>query len=200
MTTIEQRVAAMAELIDDLIDVGRVEAGVGMDMEPCTIAPIIAQVVKQFGEQIDAKRLKVEIKTGANLPLVIGNGRRLGQVLSNLVSNAIKYTPEEGRVTIEGSFSHGEIVVHVHDTGIGIPLADQPRIFDKFYRVERPETAHIKGTGLGLAITRSIVEKHGGHIWMESELNAGSTFTFTLPIFKEIEAEVPPQTDARQPQ
>jgi PAS domain S-box-containing protein len=201
MTTIEQRVAAIAELIDDLIDVGRIQAGVGMEMEPCTIAPIIAQVVKQFGEQIDDKRLKVEIKAGTNLPPVMGNARRLGQVLSNLISNAIKYTPEEGRVTIEGSFSHGEIVVHVHDTGIGIPLADQPRIFDKFYRVERPETTHIKGTGLGLAITRSIVEKHGGHIWVESELNAGSTFTFTLPIItEEIEAEVPPQTDARQPQ
>jgi len=200
MLTIEERVAAMTDLIDDLIDAGRIEAGVDMEKEPCAIVPIITRVVKQFGEQIDAKRLKVEIKAGANLPPVMGDPRRLGQVLSNLIGNAIKYTPEEGQVTVEGSFSHGEIVVHVRDTGIGIPLVDQPRIFDKFYRVERPETASIKGTGLGLAITRSIVENHGGHIWVESELNAGSTFTFTLPIIKETGAEVPPQTGAGQPQ
>ena len=188
LTTIEQRVAAMTELIDDLLDVGRIEAGVDMEMEPCVIAPLIAQVVNQFAEQIRNKGHKVDIKTDTDLPPMMGNARRLRQALSNLISNAIKYTPDKGQITVEANCSHDEIVVSVRDTGIGIPLADQPHIFDKFYRVDRLEMADVKGTGLGLAIARSIVEKHNGRIWVESELNAGSTFSFTLPVIKEIEA------------
>jgi signal transduction histidine kinase len=120
-----------------------------------------------------------------NLPPVLGNARRLRQVLSNLIGNAIKYTPAGGRITVTASCNHDEMLVSVQDTGIGIPMADQPHIFDKFYRVQRPEMAGIKGTGLGLAITRSIVEKLGGRIWVQSELNVGSTFSFALPTFKE---------------
>jgi signal transduction histidine kinase len=120
-----------------------------------------------------------------NLPPVLGNARRLRQVLSNLIGNAIKYTPAGGRITVTASCSHDEMQVSVQDTGIGIPMADQPHIFDKFYRVQRPEMAGIKGTGLGLAITRSIVEKLSGRIWVQSELNVGSTFSFALPTFKE---------------
>ena len=185
LTTIEQRVAAMTELIDDLLDVARVEAGIDMEMEPCALAPLITQVVNQFEEQIQNKHLSLTIKADANLPPVMGNQPRLRQVISNLVSNAIKYTPEGGQITIKADCDQDEMVVSVRDTGIGISLADQPHIFDKFYRVNRPEMAGVKGTGLGLAITRSIVEKHGGRIWVESELNKGSTFAFALPIIKE---------------
>ncbi len=187
LTTIEQRVAAMTELIDDLLDAARIEAGIDMEMEPCAIAPLITQVATQFEEQIQNKQLDFTIKASANLPPVMGNEPRLRQVLSNLINNAIKYTPEGGQITIEASCHHDEMVVSVRDTGMGISLADQPYIFDKFYRVNRPEMAGVKGTGLGLAITRSIVEKHGGRIWVESELNVGSTFSFALPIIKEEE-------------
>jgi PAS domain S-box-containing protein len=182
LETIEQRIAAMTELIDDLLDVGRIEAGIDMEMELCAIAPLITQVVDQFEEQIQNKQLRSSVKADANLPPVMGNEPRLRQVLSNLIGNAIKYTPEGGQITIEANCNHAEMVVSVRDTGVGISLADQPHIFDKFYRVDRPEIASVKGTGLGLAITRSIVEKHGGRIWVESELDAGSTFSFALPI------------------
>jgi PAS domain S-box-containing protein len=186
LETIDQRVAAMTELIDDLLDTARVDAGIDMELEPCSVAPLIAQVASQLQEQLQEKQLQLEIRANTNLPPVMGNGRRLRQVLSNLVGNAIKYTPSGGRITVSASCNHDEIVVSIQDTGIGIPLADQPHIFDKFYRVDRAEVAGIKGTGLGLAITRSIVEKLGGRIWVQSELDMGSTFSFALPIIKEV--------------
>jgi PAS domain S-box-containing protein len=182
LATIEQRVASMTELIDDLLDVARIEAGIDMELEPCVVAPIINQVVSQLEEQIHNKQLQVDVETDVKLSPVMGNSRRIRQVLANLISNAIKYTPEGGQITVGAESNHEEIVVSVHDTGMGIPLADQPHIFDKFYRVDRPEISNIQGTGLGLAITRSIVEKLGGRIWVQSELHVGSTFLFTLPI------------------
>jgi signal transduction histidine kinase len=181
LDAIDQRVASMTELIDDLLDVARIEAGIDMELEPCIVAPLITQVAKQFEEQIHNKDLQLEVKSSTNLPPVLGNARRLRQVLANLIGNAIKYTPEGKYISVAANHEHGEIIVSVHDTGIGIPQEDVAHIFEEFYRVNRPETATIKGTGLGLAITRSIVEKLGGRIWVESELNVGSTFTFALP-------------------
>jgi signal transduction histidine kinase len=157
-----------------------------MELEPCAVAPIINQVVNQFEELIHDKQLLVSVKANTNLPPVMGNDRRMRQVLSNLVSNAVKYTPEGGEINIGAECHHDEIVVSVQDTGIGIPVTDQPHIFDKFYRVQQPEVTKIKGTGLGLAITRSIVEQLGGRIWVQSEVNVGSTFSFALPIIRRI--------------
>jgi PAS domain S-box-containing protein len=189
LETIEQRVAAMTELIDDLLDAARVEAGIDMELEPCAVAPLISQVVSQLEEQVQDKQLQLEVKADTNLPPVMGNAQRLRQVLSNLISNAIKYTPDGGEISVSAKCSHNEIVVSIQDTGIGIPLTDQPHIFDKFYRVERPEQAGIKGTGLGLAITHSIVEKLEGRIWVRSEVNAGSTFSFALPTIQDMAEE-----------
>jgi PAS domain S-box-containing protein len=186
LVTIEQRVGAMTEQIDDLLDAARVEAGIDMEVEPCAIAPLISQVVNQLEEQIQNKQLQLDIKANLNLPPVMGNAQRLRQALSNLIGNAIKYTPEGGVIIIGAERRHDEIVVSIQDTGIGIPLTDQPHVFDKFYRVERADVAYIKGTGLGLAITRSIVEKLGGRIWVESEVNVGSTFSFALPIVQDM--------------
>jgi signal transduction histidine kinase len=184
LNTIEHRVAAMSELIDDLLDVARIEAGIDMEMEPCVISPLIAQVMNQFQEQVDDKKLRVQLQVAGNIPPVMGNEARLRQALLNLIGNAIKYTPEGGKIIVEASHNYDNIVVSVEDTGLGISLNDQQYIFDKFYRVNRPGAAHVKGTGLGLAITRSIIEKHNGLLWVDSELNQGSTFSFVLPIIK----------------
>jgi len=186
MDTIEQRVGAMTELIDDLLDVARIEAGIDMELDPCILTPLINQVVSEFEEQIQDKQLQVDVQANPNLPPVWGSARRLRQVLANLIGNAIKYTPEERQITIVATHNQDEIVVSVQDEGIGVPMPDQPHIFDKFYRVERPEMTGIKGTGLGLAITRSIVEKLEGRIWIQSELNKGSTFAFALPIIQDM--------------
>jgi len=102
--------------------------------------------------------------------------------VSNLVGNAIKFTPQEGMVTVSAREEKGEVVVEVKDTGIGIAPEDQVHLFEKFYRVGRVETSDIEGTGLGLAIVKSIVEGHGGRVWVESEFGQGSTFGFALPI------------------
>jgi signal transduction histidine kinase len=113
---------------------------------------------------------------------VRGNERVLGQVMSNLLINAIKYTPEEGQVEVTAEEEGGHIVVRVTDNGIGIPPAHQPHIFDRFYRVETQETAGIAGTGLGLAIVKTAIEKHNGRVWVESKPGEGSTFCFVLPV------------------
>jgi PAS domain S-box-containing protein len=185
LENIEQRVAEMTELIDGMLDLARIEADIDMEMEPCAMAPAITKVVNQLQTQIRDKELKVDLEVSANLPPVMGDAWRLRQVLSNLVNNSIKYTPAGGRITITASCVEDEIVVSVQDTGIGVSLVDQPHIFDKFYRVARPEMTGIKGAGLGLAIARSIVERLGGRIEVQSELNMGSTFSFALPIIQD---------------
>jgi signal transduction histidine kinase len=106
---------------------------------------------------------------------------RLRQVISNLIGNAIKYTPAGGEIDAAVQVKDSTTLLSIEDNGIGIPPADLPYIFDKFYRVGTDETADIQGTGLGLAICKSVVEKHGGHIWAESELGKGSIFRVSLP-------------------
>jgi signal transduction histidine kinase len=107
-------------------------------------------------------------------------------VIYNLIDNAVKFTPPQGRVTIKVFQQDREIRMQVIDTGIGIPTADQPRIFDKFHRVKHEYVDEVKGTGLGLAITKGIVEKHNGRIWLESVPGEGSTFTVILPVPQEL--------------
>jgi signal transduction histidine kinase len=117
----------------------------------------------------------------ADFPTVKGDAQRLEQVLDNLVSNAIKYSPRGGVVQINGRASPAEVVVSVSDQGVGIPLDEQERIFDRFYRVEGPETRAVSGTGLGLYLTRAIVSAHGGRCWVTSSPGKGSTFYVALP-------------------
>ena len=106
---------------------------------------------------------------------------RLEQVVSNLVSNAVKYTPPKGTIEVSAASNDQFVIVSVKDNGIGIPLSEQPFIFDKFYRVQSEQTLGISGTGLGLSIVKSIVEKHFGRVWVESEPGRGSSFVFILP-------------------
>jgi signal transduction histidine kinase len=113
--------------------------------------------------------------------MINGNVRVLGQVMDNLISNAIKYTQEGGWIAVGAEVEHGYVVVRVADNGIGIPPADQPYIFDRFYRVKSERTAGISGTGLGLAIVKTAIEKHKGRVWVESKPVQGSVFCFVLP-------------------
>ena len=171
----------IAELVEDLLDIGKIEAGVGLEMDVCQLDAIINKVVEDFRSQAEAKRQRLAVELPPQLPPVLGNDLRLGQVVANLVGNAIKYTPDEGLISVRANNNNGQIIVSVHDTGFGIPLADQPYIFDKFYRVQSEETDGISGTGLGLAIVKSVIERHNGRVWVESEPGVGSTFTFILP-------------------
>ena len=175
-------VTKMINLTDNLLDLGKIEAKVEMGMNPCQLVTVINAAVGGLKEQARTKEIVLQLDLPPGLPLVLGNQVRLDQVVSNLVGNAIKFTPEGGMVTVSAREEKGEVVVEVKDTGIGIASEDQVHLFEKFYRVSSEETSDIEGTGLGLAIVKSIVEAHGGRIWVKSRPGQGSTFGFALPI------------------
>ena len=185
VASIKAATRRMTRLVTDLLDLGKIEAGLGMEMRPCALANIINQVVIGLREWAERKGVELRVELPENMPRVRGDSTRLGQVLTNLLDNALKYTPGGGRVTIQAMVEDDSVTVCVKDTGIGIEREHLPHIFEKFYRVGRGEMRDVAGTGLGLAIARSIIEVHGGRIWAESEPGVGSTFRFALPVLEE---------------
>jgi signal transduction histidine kinase len=153
-----------------------------LQREPLQLANALRQVASQLQSIAQKKQITLETDWPADLPPVIGDEDWLEQVVTNLVGNAIKFTPAGGRVTVSARPSGAEILVEVSDTGIGIPADSLDRIFTKYYRVPDKGGERIEGTGLGLHIAKHIVEAHGGRIWVESTVGQGSTFRFTLPI------------------
>ncbi len=181
---IRQGVTAITELITDLLDLERIETGAGFEMTPVSLPEIILESVDTLRGHAIAKNHSLDVSSPHGLSPVLGNRIRLGQVVKNLVGNAIKYTPEGGHIRVWAEEQAGQVLVSVQDDGIGISAQDQTKLFQKFYRVKSDQTDSIPGTGLGLSITRSIVEQHGGRVWVDSELGHGSTFTFLLPAYK----------------
>jgi len=175
------RIKELLNLISDLLDIPRIETGqIVEEMKQTSLGKVIKDSIRDMREMAKQKKLKLEVELPPALPKIYGSAPRLQQVITNLVSNAINYTPE-GSVTIRVSEGAKEIQVEVMDTGIGVPADDLPRLFEDFFRASNVET---KGTGLGLSISRRIVEAHGGKIWVESpcpETGKGSKFTFSLP-------------------
>jgi signal transduction histidine kinase len=177
-------VRRISDLVQNLLDLGRIEAGVGIEVEPCAIDEIIARAAGAYRSLAEGKGLDFEINLPRALPLIKGDPVRLDQVITNVVNNAIKFTPE-GSVTVAARSEDDWVIIEVRDSGIGIPPEAQERLFQKFYRVKSPETRGIQGTGLGLAIVKSIVESHGGKIQVESFPRLGSVFTVMLPVHPE---------------
>jgi two-component system phosphate regulon sensor histidine kinase PhoR len=171
----------MAELINDLLDIGKIEAGLEMALTACDLGAMTQEMIEQLKGQAVGKSHKLVYHGPPQPAMVLGDKLRLRQVINNLISNAIKYTPAGGEIGASVQVKDSLALLSVEDNGIGIPPADLPYIFDKFYRVEAQETADIQGTGLGLAICKSVVEKHGGRIWAESERGKGSIFRVALP-------------------
>ena len=171
----------MLQLVDDLLDISRMEAGrYTIDPQPVHMAQEIAQLVSNMSTTIDKHRLVPDCPPDL---IAMADPVRVWQVLQNLASNAVRYSPAGGTVTIRArATADGMAQVEVIDQGIGIPKEEQPRIFEKFYRVDSELKTRVRGSGLGLAICRAIVESHGGRIWIESEPGQGSTFAFTLPL------------------
>jgi PAS domain S-box-containing protein len=176
MAGIEQ----MTELIDDLLDLGRIEAGVGLVRENCSLADIARTVVETMGGQAISRGITL-LSGKLSERVIHGDQGLLRHAITNFVDNAIKYTPSGGSVTVSVEERNGAMVVSVRDTGIGIAPSDQVRLFERFYRVKRRETIDIKGTGLGLAIVKSIAEWHHGRVWVESQLGEGATFYLLVP-------------------
>jgi two-component system NtrC family sensor kinase len=178
---VEATLKSISALINDLLDIRRIEAELDLEMKLCDLGEIIQEVVARLEHHAEGKAQDLRCEIPESLPLVRGNPQRLAQVLDNLVNNAIKYTQVGGRITVTAIGDQGHVVVNVSDNGPGIPPEEQPRIFDKFYRVESEEVTGVAGTGLGLAIVKAIVEKHRGRVWVESQSGVGSTFSFVLP-------------------
>jgi signal transduction histidine kinase len=172
----------MTDLIDDLLDIGKIEAGVGIQMEECLLPTIIQAVVDDLGLGASQQDVDLQAHLSADTPPTLGDTTLIRQAIKNLIENAVKYTPGPGRVDVGLLRQGNQLVVAVQDTGIGIAPEHQGRLFEKFYRIRRRDTVHIRGTGLGLAIVKSIADQHGGRVWVESKLNQGSTFYFSLPL------------------
>jgi PAS domain S-box-containing protein len=181
ISRVRESMESITELIGDLLDIGRIEAGFDLDMSPCNLAQVIEASVKNFRSQAREKKQALRWEQPQALPLVNGNTHVLGQVMDNLISNAVKYTQEGGWVSVSAGAEDGYVIVRVADNGVGIPPAHQPYIFERFYRVKSEETANISGTGLGLAIVKTAIEKHKGRVWVESKPGLGSVFCFVLP-------------------
>jgi PAS domain S-box-containing protein len=171
----------LLELINDILDLSKIESGrLELQLETFNAAGAIEETVAGLRSLADNKKIVVEEALDRDLTMT-ADRLRFKEILSNLVSNAIKFTPEAGRIMIECHGSGDGILFVVSDTGIGIHLSEQQAIFDKFYQLG-PTTGGVReGTGLGLAITKHLVEMHGGSIWVESSPGAGSRFQFTLP-------------------
>jgi len=192
LSTIHSNVERMKTLVSDLNDNSKIEAGrLRMDFKPVSVPEVVNDAVRSTRRQIEDKQQAITIQMPDTLPDIWADRTRLDQILVNLLSNANKYTPEEGEIFIGAKESDNQWdpegaakVVHiwVKDNGIGISLEDQQKIFQKFFRSEDQKAREAPGTGLGLNITKSLVEMQGGRIWFESEYGQGTTFHFTIPV------------------
>jgi PAS domain S-box-containing protein len=168
-------------LINNLLDASRIQAG-GFKLERGDVClPRLAEkVVESFRTQTDRHRFSIDFED--DLPTVYADEERLRQVFNNLLSNAIKYAPQGGEVRVGGWSDGSAVTVYIADQGIGIPPAEQGRLFQRFYRVDSSLGRHTQGAGLGLYLCRSIIEAHGGRIWLRSEPGKGTTVFFSLPL------------------
>ena len=173
----------MRHLIDDILDLAKIESGVEMAVQPVPVMKLINDCIDWIKPLAESKGMRVETELSESLPSIAGDPERLLQIFNNLIGNAVKYTRPEGTVRVSVERLDRNLRFRVQDNGIGISPEDQAHIFDRFYRVRRPETDNIEGTGLGLAIVKRLIEAHNGQIGLESNLGEGTTFYVTLPIF-----------------
>jgi len=178
----------ITSLINDLLDLGRIEAGFDTRKDEVSLETILRYTLENLGRQIEDKHQNLQLTIEPGLPELRGNPIRLRQMMDNLLVNAVKYTPSNGRIDVNLRSEAEQIIFEVVDTGIGIPVSEQQHIFEKFYRADNAPKG-TPGTGLGLAIVRSIVENHAGRIWVESKMGIGSKFVVVLPTSKNHEEE-----------
>lgn len=189
LDVVRNNIDRLNTLVSDLLDISRIESGrVRLSQGSVNLYEIAEEVVGEVlrRSQDDEKPIALSLDAPKNLPLVQGDGTRVRQIISNLVNNAYNYTPENGAILVNIRPEQDDVQVDVQDSGIGIKVEDQGRVFERFYRGEHPLVLATPGTGLGLPIVRQLVEMHNGRIWMKSTgvPGEGSTFSFTLPIYK----------------
>ncbi len=174
---------SLVKLINDLLDIARLESGrVEMTLEACQLTIIVEAVHDLLMPQILGKNIQWKTAISASMPALIVDKNQVERIFINLVSNAIKFTPPHGTITVRARQENETAMIQVEDTGIGVPKEDLAKLFNEFYRVDNEINQSAKGTGLGLSLVKKIVEAHQGKIWVTSELNKGTTFHFTLPL------------------
>lgn len=182
MARLQSSIRDITSLVNDLLDLGRLEAGFDTRREIIQLENIIGYTLDVLGGQINMRNITVHFTAEPHLPALKANPLRLRQMLDNLIGNAIKYTPPGGEVKVHVRAEGGQIILQVTDNGPGIAPTDQPHIFEKFFRGENVPD-NVPGSGLGLSIVKSIVDNHQGRIWVESTLGQGSTFFVVLPAY-----------------
>jgi signal transduction histidine kinase len=172
----------LLQLINDILDLSKVEAGrMELDLATFDVPAAIANAMTLIRERAQRHNIALALDADPQLGEIVADERKFKQILLNLLTNAVKFTPDGGQIKVAARRSADGLVVAVHDTGIGIAPEDQQAVFEEFRQVGRSYTNKQEGTGLGLTLTRKFVELHGGRIWLESEPGKGSTFTFTIP-------------------
>jgi len=174
----------LARLTEDLLKLSKMDADrLDLEIRRVSVSQLIESCYETAQRRAAQKDLRLSLNIPVMLPDISGDARRLAEVLQNLLDNAIQYTLPGGQIILSAEAAATEVVFTVSDTGIGIPQADQPRIFERFYRVDAARSREAGGTGLGLAIAKHLIEVHEGRLWVESEIGQGSAFHFSVPIF-----------------
>lgn len=182
LTILGEESERLISLVNSLLDLSKMEAGMMVyNFTAVQLAPFINKVMIEMGPLVEAKKIRLDTKLDDGLPMIEVDSERFLQALRNLVGNAVKFTPEGGRIKISASRSDRSVEVSVADTGPGIPAEHLATIFEKYQQADATGSYRIKGTGLGLALVKHIVTSHGGRIWAESEPGQGSRFIFVLP-------------------
>jgi two-component system, OmpR family, phosphate regulon sensor histidine kinase PhoR len=191
----------LARLTDDLLKLSKMDADrLEVEIRRVSVSELVQSCLETSEHRAAEKDLHIGLDLPDELPDIAGDRRRLAEVLQNLLDNAIQYTLPGGRILLSAELRDADVIFTVSDTGIGIPKADQSRIFERFYRVDAARSREAGGTGLGLAIAKHLVEVHGGRIWVDSEIGQGSHFHFSVPVFdSERVAPRPASTGAAGP-
>lgn len=174
----------MARLVKDLLILSQHDSGIKLNLEEISISELVTSCVDRLRREADLKGQEIRINIRPGIPLIRGDRHRLDQLLVNVIGNAIKYTPEKGRIAVYCHSEHDKVVIVVEDNGIGIPEQDIDRIFERFYRVDKARSRQLGGTGLGLAIAKEIAVMHGGNITARSKVGKGTQIFIELPLMK----------------
>jgi len=172
----------MAKLVDDLLDLGRIESGTKLREDTIEVEPLLADLATEHWQHAHISGIKLEVDVNPKDMIFMGDKRLIRQALTNLVTNGIKYAPDSGLMELRAEKAKEEVVFSVKDHGPGISKEDQMRLFERFYRAQTKGTEKVKGSGLGLAIVKSIAEKHGGRAWCQSKQGQGTIFYVAIPL------------------
>ncbi|MGE4356955.1 MAG: sensor histidine kinase [Candidatus Omnitrophota bacterium] len=179
---IDHQSSELAKLINDLLDISRIESGkVGMDIKEIPLRELLTSITELINPQIEEKNIELKLEVEDNIDTIFADYDHIKRVFINILGNAIKFTPVNGKISINIRREDGFIRTDISDTGIGIASEDLPKLFTEFFRADNPINREKKGTGLGLSLCKKIIEAHKGKIWVNSTLGKGTTFSFTLP-------------------